>query len=247
MTKEKILVIFSGGLDSTTLVYYLHALEHEVHTLSFDYGQKHKIELEKAALTCKKLNLSHKIVNMQFMKELLGDSSGLTSDNVPVPTIQEAIGQPQPKSYVPFRNMLMASIALSYAEAVGCTKVALGIQKVDEYSYWDTTPKFRDSLNEVCKQNRLHQIRIISPFVNMSKAEEILIAQDLKMPLEDTHTCYNGTNCGSCPTCSDRIMHFAKVGIKDPLKYQKEINWNELFTRYKMQFNYDKVIDKIEM
>ena len=251
--REKIVVIFSGGLDSTTVIYYLKNLGYEIFPLCFDYGQKHKIELKKAKITCNKLGLIYKEVNMQFMKDLLGDSSALTSDKIEIPTLEEIIGEPQPITYIPFRNMLMSSIALSYAEAIGATKIVLGIQKVDEYTYWDCDPKFQDAINNISKLNRENQIKLITPFVNMSKTDEIILGNSIGVPYEDTWTSYkiideeNEIADSTNSTSRDRIISFAKAGIKDPQKYEIELNWEELFKKYYREGEYtlEKIKEKI--
>lgn len=244
---EKIVVIFSGGLDSTTLVYYLQEKGYNVHAISFNYGQKHLIELQKARITAKKLNLQHKIVDMRFMKELLGDSSALTSDNVKVPNLQEVIGEAQPITYVPNRNAMMLMIATAYAEAIGAEKVCFGAQAHDEYSgYWDTTMNFVEKINGVNKLNRAHQIKIIAPFVELSKSEEVIIGKELNIPYEDTITCYNGNNCGTCPTCKDRIKAFAVAGIPDKVEYQCEIDWDGLIKTYRKPLIFDNIIKKVK-
>lgn len=247
MAKEKVVVILSGGLDSTILTYYLKNKDYDVYTLSFNYGQKHNIELEKAKTTCDKLNIHHKIIDMKFMKELIGNFSALTSDKIEVPTIQEVIGQAQPITYVPNRNMIMLAIATSYAESIGAEIVCFGAQKHDEYSgYWDTTQIFRDNMNKVNKLNREHQIQIKAPFVLLSKYDEVALGKQLKVPFEDTHTCYKGTNCGTCPTCADRISAFATFGIPDSIKYEKEINWNELIQKKYKSIDVDEIVKKVE-
>lgn len=238
MDKEKIIVILSGGLDSTTLVYYLHNEGYEVNCLSFDYGQKHKIELEKAKITCKKLELNHKIINMTFMKDLLGNSSALTSDDVEVPTLEEVIGEAQPITYVPNRNAMMLMIATSYAEAIGANKVCFGAQSHDEYSgYWDTTMSFVEKINSVNNLNRENKIKIVAPFVELSKSDEVIIGNELNVIYENTITCYNGNNCGTCPTCKDRIKAFAVARTVDPL--YPRLGWDDLIKKYGN--NYDSI------
>ncbi len=243
MNKEKIVVILSGGLDSTTLVYYLNNKDYEVSCLSFDYGQKHNIEIEKAKITCKKLNLNHKIVNLKFMKDLLGNSSALTSDEVGIPTLEEVIGEAQPITYVPNRNTIMLSIATSYAEAIGANKVCFGAQAHDEYSgYWDTTLNFVNKINEVNNLNRENKIKIIAPFVELSKSEEVVLGALLNIPYEDTITCYNGNNCGTCPTCKDRIKAFAVAGFIDPLY---NLDWEKLYNKNFKLLNIHFIEEKV--
>ena len=254
MEKEKSVVIFSGGLDSTTLIYYLLNEDKEVYPICFDYGQKHNIELKKAKVTCDKLGLDMKLVNLSFMKDLLGGSNALTSDDVDVPTLNDVIGEAQPITYVPNRNMMMLSIAISYAEAVGAKTVCFGAQAHDEYSgYWDTTMNFVKAINNVNKLNRENFIRVVAPFVNLSKSEEVVLGERLlEVPFEDTWTSYkvvdseNEIADSSNPTSRDRIMAFARAGLKDPQKYYPEVEWDSLIEQMEKEYNVKDILDKIE-
>jgi len=255
---KKAVVVLSGGLDSTTLLYYVvKELNYEVFPISFDYGQKHKIELEMAKYQVNELRKEGfnvhelKIVDMSFMKELLKGSSALIDENIEVPKLEEVLGEAQPITYVPYRNLIMLSIALSYAEAKNAKLVFYGAQRHDEYSgYWDTTMEFVKRVNEVSMLNREHKIKIIAPFVNLHKWEEIIIGKELNVDYSKTWTCYKGPNekgcaCGECPTCRDRIKAFAVAGFKDPLCYAKEINWDELIKKYKKEIDINEVKAKI--
>jgi len=148
-----------------------------------------------------------------------------------MPTIQDVLGDPQPKTYVPFRNMILLSLTMAQAEASDCSHVFTGLQVHDEYGYWDTSQKFVDSMNAVAGQNRTHKVEIVAPFSHLSKYDEILIAQEIGKDdlLQHTLTCYDpdgeGRSCGKCPSCAERIQNFMKAGVKDPIKYQVDIPW----------------------
>lgn len=223
---DNAVVSLSGGLDSTILTYLLVEAygEDNVACISFNYNQRHDIELQKAKTTTKKLGVRHKVIDTSFLGELVKDVSAMVKGDVATPTVQDILGDPQPVTYVPYRNMILSSLTASYCESIGFNAVAMGIQAIDSYSYWDTTPDFARSINEIFSLNRKANMRIITPFVDLTKVDEIEMGIELGVSFEDTHTCYNptedGLSCGICPSCAERLAAFEKVGIKDPLKYK---------------------------
>ena len=231
--EEKVLVVLSGGLDSSiaTMMCVDQYGKDKVHALTFDYNQKQKIECLKAADFCRALEIEHTILDLSVLGEIARPmSANISGTDIDMPNIKEVLGDPQPVTYVPFRNMILLSLALSHAEVQGCTKDYTGLQVHDEYGYWDTTQKFVDSMNNVATQNRQKRIEILAPFSQMSKADEIEIAIELGQfdLLRYTMTCYEPIgvlSCGKCPSCAERIMNFMKVGRKDPVPYDIEINW----------------------
>lgn len=238
---NKIALSLSGGLDSTTLLYCLvkkYGAEN-VYALSFDYNQKQSIELTKAKQSCDKLNVSHKIIDIGFLGEISSKvSSNIKGSNIDVPTIQEVLGEPQPVTYIPFRNLQFTSMLLAFAEANDCGTVALGIQATDLYGYWDTTLDFVDAMQNICNLNRKTQIEICTPFVSLTKTDEIQIGTDIGVHYEDTLTCYDpddhGVACGKCATCSERIKAFAEAGIADPAEYSITLDWEALIRKFKV-------------
>ncbi len=231
--KDKVLVVLSGGLDSSvaTMMCVDKYGSNNVQAITFDYNQKQRIEIEKAFELTNKLGIKHKILNLGILGEIAQPmSANISGTSVKMPNIKEVLGDPQPVTYVPFRNMILLSLALSHAEVQGCNKVITGLQVHDEYGYWDTTQKFVDSMNNVATQNRQHQVIIEAPFSQMSKADEIHVAINLGQfdLLKHTMTCYNprgDVSCGKCPSCAERIMNFIKVGRKDPIPYDIDIDW----------------------
>lgn len=232
---ERVALSLSGGLDSTTLAYCL-AKQYggsNVYALSFYYKQKQSIELEKAKITCSKLGINHRVIDISFLGDMVGNvTSNIQGSDIQVPTIQDVLGDPQPKTYIPFRNMLFSTMLLSFAEAQDCGAIALGIQSVDLYSYWDTSAEFVSRMQSVAELNRDKFIQLFTPFVELNKIDEINIGREIGVDFGDTLTCYNpdesGHACGVCPTCSDRIAAFAKCGIIDPIPYQITIPWDNL-------------------
>ena len=226
-----VVVVLSGGLDSTTLLYEVAQEYAYVYTISYEYGQKHSKELEWAKYHSDKLGVKeHKVLDITFMKDITKGASALTDDDIEVPHIKDTIGDPQPISYVPNRNMILLSIAVSYAEAKGATKVFYGAQAHDTYSgYWDASPEFLPCINSVIALNRRNKISIEAPFITLKKPDLISKGIALGIDYAETTSCYNGREkaCGTCPTCSDRIKAFMDAGMKDPIEYETEIKWPE--------------------
>ncbi|MGH2564198.1 MAG: 7-cyano-7-deazaguanine synthase QueC [Ginsengibacter sp.] len=246
-TSENVVSVLSGGLDSTVMTYLLVQKygNGRVKALSFNYGQKQKYELTCASATCKLLKIPHSILNLKILGNIVRDVSANIGDSaVEMPSIKEVLGDPQPKTYVPFRNMILNSIAFSYAEANKASHIFTGLQVHDEYGYWDTTQRFVDAMNNVAAQNRTHKVKMMAPFAHLSKYQEILLAAELPMEVDfsKTLTCYNpqdtwpvisaktpwSISCGKCPSCSERIANFAKAGLKDPISYSTHIPWDKL-------------------
>lgn len=256
---KKAVISVSGGLDSVTLLHFVvKELDYEVFPIAFYYGQKHNLELKMAKLQIEEVqgqgyNVHNlKIVDISFMKDLLGDSNALTSNNVEVPTLEEVVGQPQPITYVCNRNMMFLSIALSYAEACKCNKVFYGAQAHDEYSgYWDCSLYFVERINKVSELNRLNNIKVIAPFVSLHKSEEIVLGIALNINYAKSWTSYKVIDEQyeiadyENPTSRDRIKAFAEVGMIDPIKYNRDIDWDALFKNYKKEFNYTVIVNKV--
>lgn len=233
----KVVSVLSGGLDSTILTYLLverYGAEN-VYALSFNYQQKQRIELVRAATTCNHLGVTHKVLDMGILGDIARTvSTNISGSDIAMPKIKDVIGDPQPVTYVPFRNLILNSFALSYAESIGAQYVFSGLQATDAYGYWDTTADFVNSINSVAQLNRKSQIRLVAPFTGLSKDEEIGYAMQLKSPplFEHTLTCYDpddqGRSCGVCPSCSERLNAFIMNGMRDPVEYSIDIPWASL-------------------
>ena len=235
-------VVLSGGMDSTIslrLCVERYGAEN-VRALTFDYGQRQRVEIEKAMASTALLGVKHKILDLSILGDIGKGFSANCDTDVDMPTIQEVLGDPRPKTYVPNRNMILMSLAAAYAEVEGITNVVMGLQIHDEYSYHDTTEKFVNSVNACLAQNRIIQIKIVAPFADLSKKKEIELLQVLDGNvdlLRHTLTCYNpndkGESCGECPSCAERVMNFAKCGIVDPIPYSSDFPWLQLIDKYK--------------
>lgn len=233
-TDQNVLAVLSGGLDSSVMTMLLvrkYGAE-KVSAVSYDYGQKQRIELDKASNLCKMLGVKHKVIDLGILGEIAKPmSANIGGTDVEMPDIQDVLGDPQPPTYVPFRNMILLSLTMSTAEVEKAAYVFTGLQVHDEYGYWDTSQKFVDSMNAVAAQNRTHKVEVVAPFSHLSKEQEIRICQEMDMVeyLSSTLTCYNpnekGESCGKCPSCAERVMNFMKVGIVDPIPYSIDIPW----------------------
>ncbi|RLA83403.1 MAG: 7-cyano-7-deazaguanine synthase QueC [Epsilonproteobacteria bacterium] len=236
---RKVLLLLSGGLDSTILLYKLVESygRDNVTALTFNYGQKHAIELQKAKTSTVRHGVGHKFVDISFLGDMVKDVSAMVANSsIDTPHIKEVLGDPQTSTYVPFRNQILSSLAFAYAEANDIDSVYLSIQAQDSYSYWDTSAEFVKRFNGLASLNRKVKIELKTPFVDMSKSDEINLGVKLGVNFIDTWTCYRGAidskACGTCASCSERLANFAKSGIKDPIEYEIEINWQQMFDLY---------------
>lgn len=212
----KTIIVYSGGMDSTTLLYQLIKEGKEVKAISFNYGQRHVRELDQATKTCQKLNIEHKVVDMYFMRELISNSS-LTGD---IPTPHGHYEAENMKlTVVPNRNMIMASIAIGWAVNLDYDEVALGVHAGDHAIYPDCRPEFIGSLLRIAACANFKPIGIYTPFLIIDKGDIAIIGKELGVDYLLTHTCYEGKEipCGLCGACQERKQAFEKSGIIDPL------------------------------
>lgn len=239
-TDQNVVVVLSGGLDSSVLTMLLVEKygSSRVSAISYNYGQKQAVELNRAADLCKKLFINHKILNLGILGDIAKPvSANIGGTTVGMPTIEDVLGDPQPPTYVPFRNLILLGLTMSYAEVQKASHVFTGLQVHDEYGYWDTSQKFVDSVNAIAAQNRTHKVQVVAPFSHLSKYQEINICKEMDRfhLLYHTLSCYNptdGLSCGKCPTCAERIANFAKAGSADPIEYSINIPWDDLINKY---------------
>ena len=232
-----VVVILSGGMDSTItmrLAVEKYGKEN-VSALTFNYGQKQKREIDMARATTHMLGVKHKIVDATFLGDISKGFSANVDTDMAMPTIKDVLGDPRPKTYVPNRNMILMSIAAAFAETQNVDTVLCGLQVHDEYGYHDTTQRWVDKVNDLLSEYRIIKIKLVAPFSKLSKYDELNILRELDGNLQltlFTLTCYNpdvdGNSCGECPSCSERIANFIKIGEKDPIPYSKSIPWQEL-------------------
>lgn len=255
---NKVLVALSGGLDSTTLLYYFVKKlgVDNVYAISMDYKQRHDIELYQAKKTCRRLGVKHHIVDMTWLYDIVSKTSSMVKNDIETP---HDASEYMPSTYVPFRNLIISGILLSYAEAHNIDTVALGIMheglqdNATAVRYWDTTEEFAKAMQHLVDLNNKHRIHYVAPFVNFTKKDEIELGLKLGVPYEETWTCYAGKidmdeqifetepmggriikyrrhyqPCGQCPSCIGRLDAFKKLGINDPLMTYGV--WEEYFS-----------------
>ena len=215
---KNLIVILSGGMDSTTMLYDLKNKYNIVGALSFNYGQKHKKEIEFASITCKKLKIEHKVVNLSSIKELI--KSALTS-NIDVP--EGHYEQENMKlTVVPFRNTIMLTIAGGYAISKKAKYIAFGAHSGDHAIYPDCREEYVKQINNLFKIADYYPVKVLAPYIKLNKISILKKGIKLKVPYQDTWTCYKGRKlaCGKCGSCQERLEAFKKNKIKDPLKYE---------------------------
>lgn len=220
---KKVVVILSGGMDSTTLTYYIHKAGYEIHCLSFDYGQKHARELRAAAVTCAKLGLSHHVVPFGEEMKFLVCNSALTDPSRQVPEGHYA-DETMKATVVPNRNMIMLSLAAGYAINIGASAVAYAAHAGDHTIYPDCRPEFADAVAAALALCHFTPIELLAPFMHATKNDICVIGTQLSVPFEDTWTCYAGgaAPCGECGACRERAEAFEFAGVKDPLLAEVE-------------------------
>jgi 7-cyano-7-deazaguanine synthase len=219
MQNNKVVVIYSGGMDSFTVLNKALQDGMEVFPLTFHYGQRHVKEIVFADAVCNRLNLAHEIVDISAINPLL-QGSALTSD-IDVPEGHYAQDSMK-ATVVPNRNMIMLSLAIGYAVSKGANKVYFGAHSGDHAIYPDCRPEFVEKMNAVAKIANYQPVEITTPYLNLDKGQ--ILADGLKMGLDysQTWTCYNGRDkaCGKCGACVERLEAFANNGAIDPIVYE---------------------------
>lgn len=215
----KTIVIFSGGLDSTTLLYSLKEQGRDLKALSINYGQRHLRELDFAAKTCALLGVEHKTVDLSGLRPLLGGSSQ-TDSSVPVPEGHYA-AENMKLTVVPNRNMLMLSVAAAWAISEKADTIAYAAHAGDHAIYPDCREEFVQALNGALALADWHQVAIERPFVSITKGQIVKVGSLLNVPFNDTWSCYKGEDkhCGACGTCVERREAFLEAGVTDPTPY----------------------------
>jgi 7-cyano-7-deazaguanine synthase len=224
----KAIVLLSGGLDSTTTLAIAKNLGYDLFAISFSYGQRHKIELERAKIVAREIKTKeHRIINID-LRQFGG--SALTDDiDVPTHREDEKISTSIPITYVPARNTIFLSYALAYAEVIQCNNIFIGVTSVDYSGYPDCRPEFITAFEIMANLatkagvEGMDRIKIQTPLIHMTKAEIIKEGLSLGVDYGLTHSCYDpnevGLACGNCDSCLLRLKGFKKLGVVDPLKY----------------------------
>ncbi|WP_028864657.1 7-cyano-7-deazaguanine synthase QueC [Psychromonas aquimarina] len=217
---KKVVVIYSGGMDSYTVLHKAIQQGLTPYALTFDYGQRHIKEIDVARSVCKELGVEHKVIDISAINELIGGSS-LTDDSIDV-----ALGHYQEENMittvVPNRNMILLSLAIGYAVSIKAEKVYYGAHSGDHAIYPDCRPEFVEKMNDVAAIANYEKTEIFSPYLNSDKIG--ILKDGLAMGLDygKTWTCYNGREkaCGKCGSCVERLEAFAANGVTDPVPYE---------------------------
>jgi len=222
---KKAVVLLSGGLDSSTVLYYAIKKGYECSCLFFDYAQRHKKEVKSAKQLAKSAGLKLQIVNIS----LPWTKSSLINKEQKIPVknnFKKQSGAPTqfrqlPSTYVPGRNTIFISFAQSLAESIGAQKIFIGANAVDYSGYPDCRPKYYKALNCVLKEIGAG-IKIEVPLINLNKTQIIKLGQKLGVPFEKTWSCYKGEAkpCGVCDSCRFRAAGFSNAGAIDPVGNQ---------------------------
>ena len=227
--RPKAICLLSGGLDSTTVLAIARSQDFECYALSFDYGQRHKVELQAAERIAKVLGATdHRVANIDL--RMFGGSA-LTGD-IEVPKHRSAgemaIGIPI--TYVPARNTVFLAFALARAEVLEASDIFIGVNAIDYSGYPDCRPEFTAAFETMANlatkagvEGRT-KIKIHAPLMELDKAGIIRLARKLNVDLRLTHSCYDpgpaGRACGYCDSCLLRKKGFAEVGLTDPVEYE---------------------------
>lgn len=233
LSRRKAVVILSGGIDSSTLLYWVVDHVPETYALTFDYGQRHTVETtaaRKIVHHCRVLNalpkhkrIYHEMVDISNIKSLL-KRSALIDSNIPVPDLPE-----EPKYYntlgttvVPNRNAILLSLAVGKAITEGAALVVYGAHKSDRGVYPDCRAEFVKAFEIQARlANDTPELKVAAPFINWNKSQIVRIGHILHVPFDSTWSCYKGgaKHCGACSSCHERKRAFAQAGITDPTVY----------------------------
>ncbi len=222
---EKAVVLLSGGLDSCTCMAVAQSKGYEIYPISFNYHQRHKIELEGAKQIAQYYHVPHHLIIETNMDAIGG--SALTDSHIEVPE-GDVNRTTVPPTYVPARNLIFLSYAMAYAETLGASHVYIGVNSVDYSGYPDCRPEFIQKFQELANFATTatavegKQITIETPLQNLSKKAIVLLGSKLGAPYQFTHSCYKGgaKACGVCDSCKLRLQGFAEAGVKDPIAYE---------------------------
>ena len=210
------LVIFSGGADSTICLHWAMENFDNVQAITFNYGQRHHVELLAAEAICSRLKIPQKLVPINSFKALGGNA--LVDENIKISTQ----GQQLPSTFVPGRNLIFITLAAAWAWQIGAQHLVTGVCQTDFSGYPDCRANTMEALQNSINLGMESNMTIHTPLMHLTKAQSIQMAQKIPGTLESlafSHTCYEGRTppCGCCPSCLLRAKGFAEIGLADPL------------------------------
>lgn len=218
-------VLLSGGLDSATTLAWALASGFEAHALTVRYGQRHELEVERAAALAAALGAaSHRVLHAD-LASIGGSALTDPSQTIPKGRTESEIGEGIPPTYVPARNTVLLALALAWAEVLGARDIFLGVNAVDYSGYPDCRPAFLEAFERLAAAGTRAGVegatfRIHAPLLRMTKGQIVLKAMELGVDVSLTLSCYepapDGTPCGACDSCKLRERGFAEAGVEDP-------------------------------
>lgn len=229
MSRSTAVVLVSGGLDSATILAIARKQNFDLCAISFDYGQRHRFELEAARHVCDANRVKQHITVPLDLRAFGG--SALTSDiAVPKDRSADEMDAGIPITYVPARNTIFLSLALGWAETLGAFDLFIGVNAVDYSGYPDCRPAFIAAFEQLANLATKASVegtgvwKIHTPLIELSKADIIRRGVNLGVDYSLTHSCYDpdsaGIACGRCDSCCLRLKGFAEAGLVDPIRYQ---------------------------
>lgn len=211
-------LIYSGGLDSTVLLYQLLRQGQVVRALSVDYGQKHAREIQAAKEITKEVGVEHRVADLRSITGLL--QSSLTSAQLDIPQGHYA-EENMKATVVPNRNMILLALAAGWAISLKAQSIAYAAHGGDHAVYPDCRDEFADAMAAAIRLADWHSVELVRPFINLKKPDIVRLGHELQVPFAKTWSCYRGEelHCGACGTCIERREAFYKQGIDDPTTY----------------------------
>lgn len=229
--EKKAVILLSGGVDSATCLAIAKAEGYELHALSFNYGQRHAVELKSASRIAETFGAAHLIIALDLAR--IGGSA-LTDKGIRVPKgkLSQQNGSGIPPTYVPARNTLFLAYALAWAEVLRARDIFVGVNAIDYSGYPDCRPEFVEAFENLANLGTkagvegMLRFKIHAPLIRLTKAEIIRKGQELGVDFSLTHSCYDpladGRPCGACESCLLRRKGFAEAGVIDPGRYPRQ-------------------------
>ena len=217
----KVVVVLSGGIDSTTLLWKMVKEGHDVHAFTVNYGQLHKREIDSALYQTRMAKVPHEILVIPTLRQIF-KGSALTDLGVSVPEGRYE-EENMKKTVVPNRNMILISLAVAYAISIKADAVAYAAHSGDHTIYPDCRPEFVAAMASAVSQCDWNPPSLMAPFLHMRKSDIVKLGQALGVDFSHTWSCYKGgiLHCGRCGTCIERREAFLAAGVPDPTQYQK--------------------------
>lgn len=223
---KKAISVLSGGLDCTVATS-VYAKDYEIHAITFNYGQKaFKRELKAAEEICKKMNWTHEVINLDWLSKI-STSSLNTTEEIPEVSLEdlddiEKSSETASSVWVPARNTVFTSIALSYAESIGAEIIIVGWDAEEAATFPDNSKEFLEKFNELIDVGSPDNIKIEAPAIDLDKEEIVELGVKVGAPMELSYSCYKGgdKHCGVCESCMRRKRAFEKSNIKDLSEYE---------------------------